>query len=64
MKKQGIVFTYIGRETTEELDFITNAEILGPKWDDDDRFEYPISIVKCDTGNNWEGESQLVLWKK
>lgn len=60
MKKQGIVFNYVGHETTEDLNFITRAEILGKKWDDDDNFEYPISIVNGNTGNNWEGESHCV----
>ena len=60
LKKQGIVFTYVGHESTEELDFITRDEILGKDWDNDDVLEHPISIVKGNTHNNWEGESSAM----
>lgn len=60
LKKQGIVFTYVGHETTEELDFITREEILGKDWDNDEILEWPISIVKGNTHNNWEGESSAM----
>jgi len=61
LTKQGIVFTYVGHETTEELDFITRDEILGKDWDNDDVLEHPISIIKGNTGNNWEGHSEPIL---
>lgn len=58
-KRIGITMTYVGHETTEELDFKTRDEILGRKWDEDDDI-YPTTIEKGNTGGNWEGESHAV----
>jgi hypothetical protein len=54
-KRVGITMTYVGHETTEELDFKTRDEILDSGWGENN--DYPLTITKGDTGRNYEGDS-------
>ena len=55
MKQRGITKTYVGHETTEELNHIILYDLIGKNYSDDD---YPIEITKGNTGRNWEGDSE------